>query len=54
MKDFGHLPQRNETTSLSGFEFRVLYSDNRQIHLLRLTTPKAATTEDIDTQQPQE
>jgi len=39
MKAFGHLPQRNETTDLSGFAFRVLYSDNRQIHLLRLTLP---------------
>ncbi|ODS22528.1 magnesium/cobalt efflux protein [Candidatus Endobugula sertula] len=37
MKDFGHLPQRNETTVLSGFEFRVLYSDSRQVHLLRLS-----------------
>lgn len=40
MKEFGHLPQRNEVTHLGSFEFRVLYSDNRQIHLLRLTLPK--------------
>ena len=40
MKEFGHLPQRNEKTTLSGFEFRVLYSDNRQVHLLRLSTPQ--------------
>ena len=39
MKEFGHLPQRNEKTTLSGYEFRVLYSDNRQVHLLRLSTP---------------
>lgn len=39
IKSFGHLPQRNETTLLSGFEFRVLYADNRQIHLLRLSRP---------------
>ena len=39
MKQFGHLPQRNETTNLDNFNFRVLYSDNRQIHLLRLTHP---------------
>ncbi len=38
MKSFGHLPQRNETTELAGFKFRVLYSDNRQVHLLRLST----------------
>lgn len=40
MRQFGHLPQRNESTDLDGFNFRVLYSDNRQIHLLRLTTPE--------------
>ena len=39
MRSFGHLPLRNETTEIDGFVFRVLYSDNRQIHLLRLTTP---------------
>lgn len=42
MKEFGHLPQRNETSTIKGFEFRVLYSDNRQVHLLRLSLPKAA------------
>jgi len=41
MKEFGHLPQRNEVTHLNSFEFRVLYSDTRQIHLLRLTLPKS-------------
>ncbi|GAB1264734.1 HlyC/CorC family transporter [Aurantivibrio infirmus] len=35
-KAFGHLPLRNETTEIDGFQFRVLYSDNRQIHLLRV------------------
>ncbi len=39
MQAFGHLPQRNETTELQGLLFRVLYSDNRQIHLLRVTMP---------------
>ena len=39
MRTFGHLPQRNETTEIDGFNFRVLYADNRQIHLLRLTPP---------------
>lgn len=41
MRAFGHLPQRNETTEIDGFHFRVLYSDNRQVHLLRMTTPSA-------------
>ncbi|MEO0442547.1 MAG: transporter associated domain-containing protein [Pseudomonadota bacterium] len=39
MQAFGHLPQRNETTTIEHFEFRILYSDNRQIHLLRLSLP---------------
>lgn len=39
MQAFGHLPQRNETTMLDQYHFRILYSDNRQIHLLRLSLP---------------
>jgi Putative Mg2+ and Co2+ transporter CorC len=34
---FGHMPSRNETVTLGKFTFRVLYSDNRQVHLLRAT-----------------
>lgn len=37
MQTFGHLPKRNEVAVLDNFIFRVLYADNRQIHLLRLT-----------------
>jgi magnesium and cobalt transporter len=37
IKAFGHLPQRNEVTLINDFEFRVLYSDGRQVHLLRLS-----------------
>lgn len=37
MQAFGHLPKRNEVVEVDGFTFRVLYSDNRQIHLVRLT-----------------
>lgn len=36
IKAFGHVPLRNETTEVNGFQFRVLFSDNRQIHLLRV------------------
>ncbi len=39
MRTFGHLPLRNEVTEIDGYEFRVLYADSRQIHLLRLTSP---------------
>lgn len=38
---FGHMPCRNEVVEIQDFVFRVLYSDTRQIHLLRLTTPEA-------------
>lgn len=40
MKQFGHLPRRNEMASLDNFRFRVLNADKRQIHLLRMTTPE--------------
>ncbi|WP_250458628.1 HlyC/CorC family transporter [Microbulbifer litoralis] len=36
MQSFGHLPGRDEITRLGSFTFRVLYADNRQIHLLRV------------------
>lgn len=35
MQAFGHLPSRNECVELADFNFRVLYSDSRKIHLLR-------------------
>ncbi|GAA5524033.1 magnesium and cobalt efflux protein CorC [Microbulbifer aestuariivivens] len=37
MQSFGHLPSRDEITDLGEFRFRVLYADNRQIHLLRVS-----------------
>lgn len=43
MQAFGHLPERNETAELDGYHFKVLYSDNRQIHLLRLNVPTPQT-----------
>ncbi len=45
MGAFGHLPGRNETITVSGFEFQVIYADNRQIHLLRMKLPGAASKE---------
>ncbi|MFQ5659391.1 MAG: HlyC/CorC family transporter [Gammaproteobacteria bacterium] len=33
---FGHLPKRGETTDFAGFNIKVLRSDQRRIHLLRL------------------
>lgn len=40
MQAFGHMPVRNEVAEIQGFLFRVLYSDSRQIHLIRLTVPE--------------
>ncbi|VUD61631.1 Magnesium and cobalt efflux protein CorC [Thalassocella blandensis] len=37
MQAFGHLPSRNEKATIKGINFRVLYSDNRKIHLLRVS-----------------
>jgi magnesium and cobalt transporter len=37
MHEFGHIPKRNEVATLDRYQFRVLYADSRQIHLLRLT-----------------
>lgn len=37
MQAFGHLPGRNEKVNVEGFTFRVLYSDSRKIHLLRVS-----------------
>ena len=40
MQAFGHMPSRNEKVVISGYAFRVLYSDSRQIHLLRVNKAK--------------
>ena len=37
VKEFGHLPKREETVDLGGFHFRVLNADSRRIRLLHLT-----------------
>ena len=37
MHAFGHVPRRNEIVHIGNFSFRVLYSDNRKIHLLRVS-----------------
>jgi magnesium and cobalt transporter len=36
MQQFGHLPGRNETTTLEGIEFKVINADQRKIHSLRV------------------
>src|SRR5690606_32426368 len=41
MHAFGHLPKRNEVTTIGGYRFRVLNANSRRIHLLRLTAMQA-------------
>jgi magnesium and cobalt transporter len=36
MQAFGHLPARNEVTSIDRFEFKVINADQRKIHSLRM------------------
>ncbi|MFT7559134.1 MAG: magnesium and cobalt transporter [Flavobacteriales bacterium] len=37
MQGFGYVPSRNEKIIIGDYSFRVLYSDNRKIHLLRVS-----------------
>ncbi|MBB3169207.1 HlyC/CorC family transporter [Simiduia aestuariiviva] len=37
---FGHLAKRNESVTIDGYSFTVLYSDSRKLHLLRVTPPE--------------
>ena len=39
MHAFGHMPARNEVTTVEGFEFKVINADQRKIHSLRLRPP---------------
>jgi magnesium and cobalt transporter len=43
MKQFGRLPRRGESTSIEGFEFRVLRADRRRIDSLRVVPPRDVT-----------
>lgn len=40
---FGHMPSRNEKVVIGSFTFRVLYSDNRKIYLLRVSKAQKET-----------
>lgn len=37
MQNFGHVPERNEVATIDDFQFKVLNSDSRRIHLLKMT-----------------
>jgi magnesium and cobalt transporter len=43
MHTLGHLPRRNEVAVIGDFSFRVVNADKRQIHMLRVTLPSAAS-----------
>ena len=36
---FGHMPARNEITTIHKFEFKVINADQRKIHSLRMRPP---------------
>jgi magnesium and cobalt transporter len=40
LKQLGRLPRRGETTSIDGFEFRILRADRRRIDALRVLAPR--------------
>ncbi len=46
MKAFGHMPSRNECVEVKNFSFRVLYSDSRKIHLLRVSRCESTSSSD--------
>jgi magnesium and cobalt transporter len=37
---FGHMPTRQETTTIEGFEFEVVKADQRKIYSLRISRPQ--------------
>ena len=45
IKAFGHLPKRGEMIELAGHNIKVLRSDKRRVHLLRLIKTDAVTDE---------
>ena len=45
---FGRVPRRGETTTIDGYEFRVLRADRRRIDLLRVISPKDVMPRDDD------
>ena len=43
MKQFGRLPRRGESTTIDGFEFRVMRAERRRIDALRVVPPRDVT-----------
>lgn len=42
VQSFGHLPRRDEITTIGDFQFKVLNADNRRVHLLQVTPVASA------------
>lgn len=40
LQGFGHLPKRDETITIQGFEFKVLRANNRRIQVLQVFIPE--------------
>ena len=40
-QQLGHVPQRDEVVQIDSFFFQVLHADNRQVHLIRVSTDAA-------------
>lgn len=46
----GHLPKKNETTTINGFHVKVLSADKRRIRLLQITKPMTDSNDEDDDQ----
>ncbi|MBJ55198.1 MAG: hypothetical protein CMQ46_08055 [Gammaproteobacteria bacterium] len=48
LQELRHIPERDETVALGGYQFTVLNADSRQIRLLKLTALPPGAAENID------
>ena len=50
MNKFGHLPERDEQVTIKKFQFTVMRSDNRRIHLLKMSIIPDSELKEIDSE----
>ncbi|MBE9533053.1 MAG: CBS domain-containing protein, partial [Proteobacteria bacterium] len=50
MNKFGHLPERDEQVTIKQFQFTVMRSDNRRIHLLKMLIVPEPELEEADSE----
>ncbi|WP_392553182.1 CNNM family magnesium/cobalt transport protein CorC [Orbus wheelerorum] len=48
MQQFGRLPVKGETTTISGYQFKVVLADKRRIIQLHVTLPEGTPEPDLD------